>query len=625
MAFSERRKKTRTGLIRLLVFLRLLRPANFRHSFSYVKKFGLRLCCARIVYLLLHMVGCGLSGKPFLTFQPPKHKFRVDRRQWKRGATFSPPPLAGCRESLRLDLAAIKDTLAQRLGSVTKFLDDPIHTSVATDRGATGEPSDLIDGDRLLRIAEQSPERLSESLRVSRFYLNGDLDLLYYCLLQAVARLAECHGETTMLACVRALEPEVVTVFGLLSAHNFFSQLELMLGLRRMRVGIYDHSFHFAGGAQRYVAFMAEEIQSRYEVTYIANKDAALEQYKEWYNIDLSKCSIKVIKIPFFEQFCWPFIDPGMASFERTNPFDIISQESLNYDTFVNANMLGKVQPLSPTSVFFCHFPDQERERFFAVDQYDYLVSNSRYTAGWIKRKWGVEATHLIYPPVEMGDAESDPEKKEPVILSVARFEQTGSKKQMEMAKAFIELAGNHPVIRQRWKLILAGGNPVENPYFKKIKKLAENANCTIELRTNLNYDEIKALYRSSSIFWHACGLDEIDPRLIEHFGMTTVEAMQNFCVPIVIRGGGQVEIVQDGISGFTFGTIGELQSHTIEVINNKDLRIRIAKNAYQRSQRFNGRKFRARVTSLFSQIENSLIGVDVLSSSPRGAKTHVQ
>ncbi len=144
-------------------------------------------------------------------------------------------------------------------------------------------------------------------------------------------------------------------------AHNFFSQVELVLGLRKPRVAIYDHAFHFAGGGQRYVAFIAQHLQDRYEVTYIANKDVTLEQYKEWFNIDLSRCGLKIIKIPFFERFDWPFIDEGIVIDEKENPFDVISEESLDYDIFVNANMLGKVQPLSPVSVFVCHFPIRKR------------------------------------------------------------------------------------------------------------------------------------------------------------------------------------------------------------------------------------------------------------------------
>jgi O-antigen biosynthesis protein len=472
----------------------------------------------------------------------------------------------------------------------------------------------LCTRNRFLLIAKHFPGRLPESIRTSHFYQRGELDLLYRVLLQGAKKLAACHGTVVSTAAVvRALQPEIAAVFGDIGAHNFFSQLELMLGLRRLRVAIYDHAFHFAGGGQRYVASMAEHLQDKYEVTYIANKNTTLEQYREWFNIDLSRCSLKIINIPFFERLDLPFIDEGMVTHVKKNPFDIISEESLQYDVFVNANMLGKVQPLSPVSVFICHFPDQEKKRFFAVDQYDYLVSNSRYTTGWIKEKWDLDATHLIYPPVDMGDAASDPNKKEPIILSVSRFESGGSKKQFEMAQTFIELAADHPAIRESWRLVLAGGNPVTNPYFEKVTKLVERADCNIELRTNLSYGEIKALYRSASIFWHACGLDEINPRFVEHFGMTTVEAMQNYCVPIVIRGGGQVEIVQDGISGFTFGTIGELQAHTLRVIDDGALRVDMARNAYRRSHEFSRETFNTKVTALFSEIECALIGVDTL------------
>jgi O-antigen biosynthesis protein len=471
----------------------------------------------------------------------------------------------------------------------------------------------LCTRNRFLFIAKHFPERLAESIRTSHFYQRGEFNLLYHSLLEAVRKFAECHGAVSTCDAVAALRPEIVAAFGALGAHNFFSQLELVLGLRRLKVAIYDHAFHFAGGGQRYVAFMAEHLQDKYDVTYIANKDVKLTQYKEWFNIDLSKCSLKVIKIPFFERFDWPFIDEGMVVGEKENPFDTVSEESLHYDVFINANMLGMVRPLSPVSVFICHFPDQEKQRFFAVDHYDYLVSNSRYTNGWIKEKWDLDATHLIYPPVDMKDAESDPNRKEPIILSVARFEQGGSKKQIELAKAFIELAADYPAIRQTWRLVLAGGNPVANPYFEKVTKLVEKADCNIELKTNLSYDEIKALYRSASVFWHACGLNEVEPRLVEHFGMTTVEAMQNYCVPIVIRGGGQVEIVQEGINGFAFSTIGELQAHTLNVINDEALRIDMAKRAYRRSHEFGGEAFKTKVTALFSEIEDVLMGVDAL------------
>ena len=90
-----------------------------------------------------------------------------------------------------------------------------------------------------------------------------------------------------------------------------------------------------------------------------------------------------------------------------------------------------------------------------------------------------------------------------------------------------------------------------------------------------------------AAIFWHACGLNETKPERIEHFGMTTVESMQNYCVPIVIDGGGQREIVEQGKSGYRFSTLSQLQEHSLTVITDPQLCQTLAENAYGRSQLF--------------------------------------
>ncbi len=470
---------------------------------------------------------------------------------------------------------------------------------------------------RLLYIAKHFPAKLPESIRTSGFYPQREIKFLYNCLLEAVRKLVLHHGAVCLDSLMRPLCRELTHALGPLSTHNFFTQLELMLGLRKLKVGIYDHAFHIAGGGQRYVAFLAQGLQDKYDVTYIVNKEVSFKLYKKWFDIDLSRCNLKVIKIPFYERRGYHWINESMVRSEKKNPFEVISLESLNYDVFINANMLGKVQPLSPVSIFFCHFPDKKKERFFSVDQYDYLVCNSLYSAAWVIDRWKLAPTHLIYPPVDMYESTSDPDKKERLILSVARFESGGSKKQFQMAKAFIELAKSDENIRKTWRLVLAGGTTASNPYFDKVMNLVNGPgrNCNIELKANLSHTEIKALYKAASIFWHACGLAQSEPALVEHFGMATVEAMQNYCVPIVIDGGGQREIVQAGINGFTFETIGALKAHTIKLIKEDALRRQMAQKAYLRSHDFNGEAFNAKVASLFSEIESVLMGVDAMAS----------
>ncbi|MBI4689735.1 MAG: glycosyltransferase, partial [Nitrospirae bacterium] len=472
----------------------------------------------------------------------------------------------------------------------------------------------LCSRNRFLCIAKHFPLKLPRTIKSSHFYIENQYDLLYRTLMQAVKKIFEYHDSTTAEGILDSIRKEIIDIFGHAGTYNFFSQLELLLGLRKIRVGIYDHAFHFAGGGQRYVAKLAEIIQEMYDVTYIANKDITLDRYREWFDIDLSKCKLKIIKIPFFERDSGHFIDENIITSQDGNPFDVISKESLYYDIFINANMLSKVNPLSTLSIFVCHFPDRTKERFFHVDKYDYIVSNGMYTSSWVKKKWNINPTHLIFPPVDMYSDNNSLDKKKKIILSVARFEIGGSKKQFEMANAFIDLISRNRNIKNEWKLVLAGGNSPANPYFEKVKKLVDSAQCNIELRPNLNYAELKELYSKASIFWHACGLNETDPHLVEHFGMTTVEAMQNYCVPIVIDGGGQREIVEHGESGFRFKTIEELQLYTMNIINDENLRKQIAIKAYKKSHDFNFDVFREKIIALFSEIENELIGEDVIT-----------
>ncbi len=466
----------------------------------------------------------------------------------------------------------------------------------------------LRSRNRLLLIGKHFPQKLAESIETSHFYIKREHENLYHSLIQAVKKLAENNDTKTVNRTLKELSDVIPDIFGAQKALNFFSQLEVVLDLRKIRVGIYDHAFHFAGGGQRYVAELAQILQDRYDITYIVNKDISLEKYREWFDIDLSKCKLKIIKIPFFEERGIYSIDEGMIVHQDENPFDVIKKESINYDIFINANMLTKVRPLSSLSAFICHFPDKDKGKFFNVDKYDYVITNSIYTTHWLKQKWGLECTLRLYPPVNMFNDTGDLGEKEKMILSVARFETGGSKKQLEMIDAFGDLCKKDKRIKKEWKLVLAGGTPKVNPYYDKVRQRAKRIS-NIEIASNLNNYEIKQLYSKASIFWHACGLDEIDPHLIEHFGMTTVEAMQNYCVPVVIDGGGQREIVEHGISGFRFTSKEELKLYTLKLINDDCLREKMAKNAYNRSKKFTKEEFEKKALEFFSDIENRLRG----------------
>lgn len=466
---------------------------------------------------------------------------------------------------------------------------------------------------RFLFVAKHFPLELPACIPSSHFYKKGEYDLLYRALLHSVRALCQNHGTDVVQKVLQSLAECLPSYIGEVSAYSFFSHLEIVLGLRKIRVGIYDHAGHFAGGGQRYVAEMAAIMQERYDITYIFNNDVTLADYKDWFDLDLTRNAMKIIRIPFFEERKRYTPDEGMVLSEPTNPFDIISRDTLNYDIFVNANMLGKVNPLSPASIFVCHFPDQEKSRFFQVDKYDHLIINGDYTGEWVAKRWQLKPTDKLYPPVNMYNPDSSVDNKENMILSVSRFEVSGSKKQLELIQAFSDMCRHHPAQTQGWKLVLVGGSTPGNGYLEEIEEAVAKARCAIEVRANAAVSDIKDYYRRAAIFWHACGLNETRPERVEHFGMTTVESMQNCCVPIVIDGGGQREIVEHGASGFRFSTLEQLKELSLSIMTDPARRREMAEQAYARSHLFSLPVFRQKLERLLDDVELELLGRDRL------------
>lgn len=389
---------------------------------------------------------------------------------------------------------------------------------------------------------------------------------------------------------------------GIQAAYNALMRAEVALEKRKPSLAIFDHTGHIIGGGQKYGFTIAHALQDMFDVTLLLNRDVTHQNIKDWYHLDLSRCKIKIVNIPFFDQLESQHLDPGRVSRRMENPFHIISKESGNYDFFVNNSMNEKVFPLANISALVCHFPERRPKDYFYADRYTYIIYNSDYTAHWIQQKWKFAPHKHIYPPVDMAPVSEDAVKKENIILSVARFEEGGSKKQLEMVRTFIKLNRSFPELMKDWALVLAGGSTEGNHYLETIKETIQKRGVTnIRLRVNIPGDELKDLYSRASIFWHLCGLDQTDPALVEHFGMTIVEAMQNRIVPIVFDGGGQREIVEQDVSGFRVSATAQLMHFTLKLVNNPSLRETLGANALERSKNFTREVFETNVKEFFA------------------------
>jgi len=398
--------------------------------------------------------------------------------------------------------------------------------------------------------------------------------------------------------------------FGIQTAFNLINQIETKLKIKKPSLAIYDHAFHFIGGAQKYGLTLINALENLFEITIISNRSVSHKELFNWYGLDFHFCKIKIIPLEYFDKNN-SHIEPALVKSEETNPFMKISIESGNYDFFINNSMNEMIYPLANVSIMICHFPERRPRIYFYSDYYDYIVYNSEYTAGWIKKRWNIKPHKHIYPPVDMEQTVSV-EEKENIILSVARFEIEGTKKQRKMVETFIKLNDFYPDLFANWKLILVGGSGFKNHYLEDLKKLIEDSGLkNIIIKTNINSDDLRQTYTKAKIFWHLCGLNQTEPEKIEHFGMTIVEAMQNNIVPIVFDGGGQKEIVVHNVSGFRVKSTAQLISYTLEVIRSNNILNRMGLEAYKRSKLFNRDKFETKVLAFFKNLLKSYISFD--------------
>lgn len=232
--------------------------------------------------------------------------------------------------------------------------------------------------------------------------------------------------------------------------------------------------------------------------------------------------------------------------------------------------------------------PDERAMRY--LDSYDVICPISEFTNEWLVRYWEKEGT-ILYPPVDVEAFTPRPERKQ-IILSVGRFFRgSHNKKHDVMIRVFRQLVREG---LRGWELHLAGSvEPGERHerYFHECQRLARDL--PVIFHVDAPFAELKELYESSSIYWHAAGYGAREPILFEHFGITPVEAMAGGCVPLLVGKGGLPELVEDGVSGFIWRSTADLKRLTRMVVSDSGLAERVRRQAVLRSRRFGEAVFR--------------------------------
>ena len=286
----------------------------------------------------------------------------------------------------------------------------------------------------------------------------------------------------------------------------------------------------------------------------------------------------------------------------------LIEDKTRDYDIFVNMMFLSKHVGRAQFNIYECMFPPRRYaseaqpgirmlmakwmdRRFY--ESYNCFIAISKFTNHWLATFWQESDKNIVkYPPVfwekEM-EGRYHEEKKKNIIISVGRFfVASHSKKQLEMTQFFV----NHQDVFKDYEYHLVGSvsnSPKDIEYLNQIKALAATVK-NVVIHEDCPSAELMELYTQAKIFWHATGymVDENrDPDKMEHFGITTVEAMSFGAVPVVINKGGQKETVIPGENGYLWNTEEECVENTVRLIRDDALRRRLAEASVKRAKNF--------------------------------------
>jgi len=382
-----------------------------------------------------------------------------------------------------------------------------------------------------------------------------------------------------------------------------------------MKIGIYQPYWGEIGGSQFYAAVLAQALSQNHSVHIVhPRRNFDRQEIEEKLQLDLSKVAFR------------PVPPMPRAYADTCNPIRRIRTdrcwgESLStpYDVFINSFERVPFACHAPKGVLVTHFPFERFESFYRMysegwrrkgllarllsrsyyitdwsyrfGTYPLKIASSKFTQRWLKRLWGANS-HVVYPPVRDGFVRV---AKGNHIVSVARFyddTRNHHKKQPILIDTFQQLAQSS---LQAWEYQQIGYLLPERdtPYYDGLVARAQGY--PIRLIANASGKELRSCLEEAKIFWHATGFGEDEtthPERMEHFGITTVEAMAAGCVPIVINSGGQPEIVEHGVNGFLWNTLGELKHYTSLVSRDEALRERLSEAARRRARMFSREEF---------------------------------
>lgn len=351
------------------------------------------------------------------------------------------------------------------------------------------------------------------------------------------------------------------------------------------RVAIYSNTWDASGGGGIvYVLSIAKLLSKNgFDVTIFFYDTLLLAELHNQYKTS-------GLKIKLLKRKATPLLSQIYFGLKEWASFDIVIQQSLLAPrlTFVKKSFvlcdfpIGIIQSLS------------EKMRLYSWKN---IIVNSEYTKGWVQKYWKREAV-VFYPPIDKPGIFNQTRNLD--LVCVGRFNNgKRSKRQDVVIEVFKDL-----IVRgyKGTNLHLIGYNQ-NNDYVNQLKESA--LDFPVFFHENCSNEKRISILNQSALFISACGYDnneKEEPMLVEHYGISVVEAMSHGCIPLVIGKGGHTETVDHKINGYHWFTKEELKEELTTLLENKQLREEMSEASYLKSEEYSFEKLEEKILNIFSE-----------------------
>jgi len=207
------------------------------------------------------------------------------------------------------------------------------------------------------------------------------------------------------------------------------------------------------------------------------------------------------------------------------------------------------------------------------------VMTNSSWTAEYIKRTYGNDRVYVVHPPVNVEELLPLGGDRGKIVLTVSRISPE------KRLTAIAEVARLVPEA----EFYLVGSTSVySGPVLREIRERSEGLS-NFHLETDVPRKRILELMSQASIYLH--------PPFAEHFGIAIAEAAAAGLVPVVYRdGGGWTDIASRVDQGLGYTSVEEA-AHIIRSLLNDTERLRaLSAKAREVAKGFSYERFRERV-----------------------------